>query len=427
MSKECGLGFESLSQKILLSANPWYIDATKAAALWTLPKTDKPVVAIIDSGLDLNNASLASNLWINSGDLMDGIDNDNNGYVDDTNGWNFYNNSNVVQDRFYHGTSVAGVINIVSNGAVTLMPLKFMDDSGVGYGGDAIRAIHYAVDMKLRGVNLIAINCSFGGTTGESSLLDAAIRRASDNGILVVISAGNSGGDNDVVPRYPGSYRYANTISVAATNSDLTLAGYSNYGKNSVDLAAPGSYMYTSVPGGSYSYLSGTSFSAPVVAGAAALLKSVGDYAASAIKNAILEGSDLLSGLVDRVRNGFLNISKAYTKLSGQTLEYSSPSSPVVESVSPVVQNKEVVYGLVAVNKREVRGWASVTNSSSKVVVEVYINGRLRYSVGTNSNDAFRVKLHRKFFNHRWNRVDIRLKEPSSNIDTLAWSGKIRR
>ena len=140
-------------------------------------------------------------------------DDDHDGYIDDINGWNFNANNNIVQDGYGHGTSVGGII--ASYGPVSLMVLKFQNDSGVGFTGDAISAINYAIMMKKNyGIDVVAINASWGGTTGYSSMLEDAIKRANEANIVFVSAAGNSGSDNDLTPRYPSSYNIDNVIEI---------------------------------------------------------------------------------------------------------------------------------------------------------------------------------------------------------------------
>lgn len=440
MKKDFQLGFERLDSIVLLSGDQWYIDAIKANQLWdTSSVGSKPVVAIVDSGVDLNHDGLKQDLWVNPDEKIDGIDNDGNGYVDDINGWNFSNNTNSLQDGFYHGTHVAGIIDAIGHGKVSIMPIKFMSDSGSGYVGAAVASINYATDMRLRGVNVVAINCSFGGLTSAPSSLLTAIQRASDNGIVVVTAAGNNGSDNDVTPRYPSSYNIANNISVAAINPDLSLAGYSNYGKTSVTIAAPGTSIYSTLPGNTYGYVSGTSMAAPMVSGSIGLLESLGKYTAQQIKDALMKGANMISTLIDKVQTGLLDVSKAFGILKTQPVVVSTPPSPpapVVAPPAPVVPvvQKAIVYHIDTVTLRTVKGWTYVSNSNQKPVVEVYINNILRYRTiaslyraDTKSANGFSFSIDKRFFNKKSNLLEIKIKDVVNHLETIAYKGYINK
>lgn len=262
------------------------IAATSAWA--TTTGSPQVVVAVIDTGIDYTHPDLAANIWSNPGEVAgNGVDDDGNGYVDDIRGINFSVGAPSVvnpMDDNKHGTHVAGTIGALHGngigvrgvaGAVKLLPIKFMDSNGSGRLSDAIAAINYMVDLKVnRGVNIRVANNSWGGG-GYSAALEAAIRRAHDAGIVFVVAAGNSGSDIDLFPTYPAGYDVENIVSVAATDRDQNLAVFSNYGAVGVDIAAPGSDITSTVPGGNYESLSGTSMATPHVAGSLALLFSI--------------------------------------------------------------------------------------------------------------------------------------------------------
>ena len=208
------------------------------------------VVAVIDSGVDINHPDLQNNIWVNTGEIADNlIDDDGNGYVDDVNGWDFLIDDKDPRDSHGHGTHVAGTIAAVSdnNRGVTgvswsakIMALRFLDAWGLGSTANAIEAIEYANSM---GADII--NNSWGGGGYNQALKDAIDASSA----LVVCAAGNNGRNNDSIPHYPSSYTSTNIIAVAATNQNDQLAGFSNYGNVSVDVGAPGVNIYSTAPG----------------------------------------------------------------------------------------------------------------------------------------------------------------------------------
>jgi subtilisin family serine protease len=249
----------------------------KFAKLWGMSKISAPqawdtnvgspevVVAVLDTGVDYHHEDLAANMWRNPGEIPDNhIDDDNNGFVDDVYGYDFAadrlgNNDSDPMDIDTHGTHVAGTIGAVGNNdkgvcgiswRVRIMALKgFRPDMSI-YDSDFIEAVEYAVMMKRdRGVNLVAINASFGGG-GEDQLQKDAIAEAGNQGIAFACAAGNEGVDSDGTPFFPAGYDLPNIIAVAATDEKDQLASFSNFGANSVDLAAPGVGILSTVPTG---------------------------------------------------------------------------------------------------------------------------------------------------------------------------------
>ena len=286
------------------------------------------VVAVIDSGVDYNHPDLKQNIWTNPDTS-----------APDVHGYDFYNNDADPMDDNGHGTHVSGTIAGENNGAgvvgvnwtAKIMPLKFLGSTGSGPTSGAISALDYAV---AHGAKLS--NNSWGGGGYDKSLYDA-ISRANTNGSLFVAAAGNGGSDgvgdnNDTTPHYPSSYTLDNIIAVASTTRTDSLSSFSNYGSTSVDLAAPGSSIYSTLPGGTYGSKSGTSMATPHVSGALSLLLSKGstlpDTApeAAAAKKAIIDSSvdntcALLSGKV--VSEGRLNVSRL---VGGETPDVAPPT-----------------------------------------------------------------------------------------------------
>jgi subtilisin family serine protease len=258
-----------------------------ATAAWDRHTGDASVViAIIDSGIDHSHPDLAANIWANPDDSANGLDDDGNGYIDDVRGWNFVGNNAdpMDDDADRHGTLVASISGAAGdngigisgvNWRVSLMALKVLDAEGSGATSDIVAAIDYAIDQ---GVAVINASYSYGcGTDIVLSERDA-VARARAAGILLVAAAGNEDCDLDSQPSYPASHAYNNVIAVGASNSfdqrAIFGSGASNYGAHSVHVFAPGLNVLAAGADHDYLYASGTSMSAPLVSGAAALLKA---------------------------------------------------------------------------------------------------------------------------------------------------------
>lgn len=324
------------------NGNLWgmYGDATspanqfgsQAGEAWAAGKQDcgSVFVGVIDEGYMYAHDDLAANAGKNPGEIAgNGRDDDGNGYVDDVYGWDFDRNNNSVFDgkQDDHGTHVAGTIGGVGgNGkgvagvcwSVKIINAKFLGSRG-GTTANAIKSVDYMTDLKTRhGLNLVATSNSWGGG-GFSQGLQDAIERANQAGILFIAAAGNSSVDCDTSSAcYPAEYPNANIISVAALNSNGTIASYSNFGSTTIDIGAPGSAVYSTVPGGSfgritssYASYSGTSMATPHVSGAAALYKAQHPSATAAqIKAAILNSAVPTSALQGKtVTGGRLDVS----------------------------------------------------------------------------------------------------------------------
>jgi len=233
------------------------ISFVPAWALARSSSTNPPVVAIIDTGADYTHKDLTNNIWINSGEIAgNNIDDDGNGYVDDWHGYNFADGTSDISDSGEHGTHVAGTIAATGNNSLgvigvnylaRVMPLRASSDGSTLSDSAIISAIQYATKMKNLGVNVVAINASFGGG-GSNSTERAAIVAAGNAGIVFCAAAGNETNNNDRSLTYPASYHLTNMIVVAATDSSDALAYFSNYGTNTVDIAAPGLYILSTVP-----------------------------------------------------------------------------------------------------------------------------------------------------------------------------------
>lgn len=286
------------------------------------------IVAIIDTGIDINHQELKDSIWTNPGEIDgDGVDNDGNGFVDDIHGWNFYSGNNQIfsgKDDS-HGTHAAGTIGaargaygiagITDNQHVKIMPLKALGGKdGTGTPDAVIQAIHYA---QANGASICNLSM---GTTSYSPQLAETIKNSP---MLFVVSAGNGGisglgYDTDINPVYPASLPYDNVISVANILFDGSLSKDSNFGVKSVDIAAPGSYILSTIPNNGYGFMSGTSMAAPMVTGVAAMLYSYRtDISLLETKQILLDSSRRLDTLNGKVLSG--GIIDAYGALTWST------------------------------------------------------------------------------------------------------------
>jgi len=289
------------------------------------------VVAVIDTGIDYNHEDLAVNMFRNEADCnANGVDDDHNGYVDDCHGINMVDRNSDPMDIVGHGTHVAGTIGAVgNNGAgvtgvnwnVKLMACKFL---GPGEGGgdvaSAIACLEYVKTMKDHGVNIVATNDSWGVGYYTQGLEDA-IRAHAERGILFIAAAGNEFSNNDLLPVYPANYRLPNVISVAAITRTGDRATFSNFGRRTVHLGAPGQEILSTTPDDTYHVYSGTSMAAPHVTGVAALLKAEDpgrDW--RTIKNLILSGGNQSPALAQTITGRWLNAYGSMTCLDSPIL-----------------------------------------------------------------------------------------------------------
>ncbi len=295
------------------------IDATDA---WDVQQGSRDViVGIIDTGIDYNHPDLQANIWKNPGESgngkeTNGVDDDGNGFVDDWRGWDFANNDNNPFDDNAHGTHVAGIIGAAGNNGqgvsgtnwqVSLVGLKFLKGNGSGTTDDAVEAILYATQMGFP-----ILSNSWGGG-GFSQALADAIEAANQAGILFVAAAGNDGKNNDTSANYPSNYTTANVLAIASSDRRDLRSSFSNYGKTTVDLAAPGSDILSTVPNGGYQEFSGTSMATPYASGVAALVKAQFPGADMlTLKYRLMGSVDIVNNFVDRtVTEGRLNAAKA--------------------------------------------------------------------------------------------------------------------
>lgn len=280
---------------------------------WDISTGDRDlIVAVIDTGVDYTHPDLADNMWVNEAEKngVEGVDDDGNGYIDDIHGYDFADDDGDPMDTNRHGTHCAGVIGASHNSEgirgvmadVQIMAVKFLGSRG-GTTEDAIKSIDYAIKAGAH-----VLSNSWGGG-GESQALREAIEAANDEGILFVAAAGNSRANNDSTETYPANYDVENVISVGAMNGKGERSSFSNYGKDSVHVFAPGSRIYSTILGGRYGNLDGTSMAAPFVSGAMGLLLSVDPNMTPLEARERLEATAVRNGKLDEyTRSGRMDV-----------------------------------------------------------------------------------------------------------------------
>ncbi|MFN8611895.1 MAG: S8 family serine peptidase [Vulcanimicrobiota bacterium] len=294
------------------------LDKIQAPAAWDITTGSRsgPVVAVLDGGVDFSHPDLAANMWTNRGEVPgNGLDDDGNGVVDDVHGYDAARNKGDSLPKDEHGTHCAGTIGAVGDNGLGVTGLNWQAQMmGInifdGFGASAVsiaKALNYAAQMGAR-----VASCSF-GTGVFNPVVYEAFRNSP---LLHICAAGNNAKDVEAIPHYPASFDLDNIISVAATDDRDQLARFSNFGKLSVDLAAPGSDILSTVPGGGYEALSGTSMATPAVSGVAALIATAFPQASNQeIRLRLLGGVDPVPALKERVvTGGRLNALKALEK-----------------------------------------------------------------------------------------------------------------
>jgi Zn-dependent metalloprotease/subtilisin family serine protease len=323
-----------------------------APAAWELQTGSRNVtVAVIDTGIDYRHEDLAANMWRNPGEIAgNGVDDDGNGYVDDVYGINAITRTGDPMDDNDHGTHCAGAIGAAGNNSVgvvgvcwnaRLMALKFLDANMRGWSSDAIVCIEYAVQKGAKVLNFSAY------TRAYQQAMKDAVDAAGAAGVIVCAAAGNSGDDEDGwgSPCYPAAFDSPNIIAVTATDKNDKLPWYSDYGQQSVDLAAPGDFMLNCKRGSLYTYMSGTSMATPLVAGACALLWSQNSLlSVAAVKDALLNTVDVPAEPLVCVSGGRLNVARALAQAGSFWLT----AAPVAATNLPPAAVTNVTVGFNA-------------------------------------------------------------------------------
>lgn len=363
---------------------------------WEVYKSNRDVVvALIDTGVDYTHKELKDSIWINEDEIAgNGIDDDGNGYIDDVYGWNFYSNNNRVFTGSYddHGTHCAGTIaakadngtgiaGIVQGDGVKIMVLKALGGpDGSGTTASIIKAIKYA---EANGASICNLSLC-------SSVNDRALYKAiAESSMLFVVAAGNDGADIDSRPCYPASYDLDNIISVANLNYNGSLHYSSNYGRSSVDLAAPGSYILSTTTYNSYSYMTGTSMAAPMVTAAAAMVYSYYEGITLAdVKEIILNSVKKLDSLDGKVATGGMLDLGAALSYDLSTLSGDTWDMPETDTGSaPQINTQLFTYG----NRQYLK--VQVTDEDDDLAVTAYAAGNLsaEYFRGGTAGKRFTV------------------------------------
>ncbi len=339
----------------------WGLKKSDAARAWSVTQGSRDViVAVIDTGVDEYHEDLKTNLWVNPGEsgldasgkdkATNGIDDDSNGFIDDVHGWNFVSNNNRLTDNHGHGTHIAGIIGAEAENKkgisgispkVSLMILKYFDPKVPNTDNlkNTVASIHYAIKM---GAHII--NYSGGGTDYSQEENDA-VALADKKGILFVAAAGNERSNSDQYHYYPADYKLKNIISVTAIDPTTEVLASSNYGTETVDIAAPGQNILSCLPNNSYGLMTGTSQATAFVSGAAALVMSHKNqyYKAEDVKKYILATGDTSQSLFAKTKTARqLNLFKSLTILSADKAFSGADKSEIVQDsfYSDAKQNK---------------------------------------------------------------------------------------
>ena len=295
----------------------WGLALTNAPKAWEKLNTrgEGVVIAIIDTGIDVRHPDLQNNLWVNQGEIgtdskgrnkaTNGVDDDGNGYADDVHGWNFVSNNGDLTDNHGHGTHIAGIVAAEGGNGIgvsgvapksKVMALKYYDPSAPGVNNlkNTIKAIEYAIALKKKGkIKNLIINYSGGGLE-PSREEKKVVELARKNGVLFIAAAGNERANSDQKPYFPADYELENIISVTAIDKNRNILPSSNFGERSVDLAAPGNNIYSTLPKGAYGFMTGTSQATAFVTGVAALIMAYNsDFKPGHIRRYLTQTGDL--------------------------------------------------------------------------------------------------------------------------------------
>ena len=350
----------------------WSHQNAESEAGWDIETgSQNIIIAILDTGIDFDHPDLDEKIWSNTGEIPGNKkDDDSNGYIDDTVGWDFENNDNYPDDDHFHGTHCSGIAAAETNNSegvagvcwnCTVMPVKCLDDEGYGSWTSVALSVRYAAD---NGADIISLSL---GDESSSSLMEDAVNYAHDKGVIIFASAGNNNNDDLYYPAY-----YDNVISVTASNSADGKAYFSTYGYWT-DIAAPGVGIYSTVLN-SYAYKSGTSMSCPFVAGVAGLLLSKNSNLSVDMLETILKSStDPVISPTKYMGTGRINVKKALEKAdSGIVAKLNNSLKGITTSSTVSITGTAKGAGFVNYSLYYAEGiypenWTEFSNSTSQV------------------------------------------------------------
>lgn len=322
----------------------WGMQNIAANAAWDISTgSTANVIAVVDTGIDYTHADLAANVWSAPASFTVTIGGRAITCAAGTHGFNAIKKTCDPKDDNQHGTHVSGTIGAAGNNSLgvtgvnwtaRMMGLKFLAADGSGTIADGINAIEFAIQTKAAfaatgtPVNIRVLSASWGSTSFSQALLDE-INKANSSDMLFVAAAGNSSSNNDVTPTYPASFQAPNVIAVAANDNPDSLAWFSNYGATSVHLAAPGAGILSTLPGGTYGALDGTSMATPHVSGAALLVLARCPMNTASLKSTLLGNVDPVPALAGTtLTGGRLNVDKALRSCTGTPPQYAVSFTP---------------------------------------------------------------------------------------------------
>jgi len=368
----------------------WGLTVIEAPAAWDVTTGSVTIpIAIIDSGVEFSHPDLSNKMWVNPGEIAgNGLDDDNNGYVDDVNGWDFVNGDQDPTDDNGHGTQVAGIAAAATNNATgiagvcwacRIMPVKVMQSSGVANYSDIAAGILYAAQKGAR-----VINVSLGGYSTSSTLKSAIQTAATTYGAVVVAGAGN---DNVSTKFYPAAYEQV--LAVAGTNQTDTKAALSNYGAW-VDVSAPAVGIRTTFMGGDYGVVDGTSFATAFVSGVAGLLRSKNfDWSPDMVREQIIHTADDIDnmnpGFEGHLGSGRVNSNQTIRTAAQPLLTYQS------HTVNGVIYNRPEPGSSVDLAVTLYNNWADATNVQATLIssdpyVTITDNSSIYEDIATNES-----------------------------------------
>lgn len=398
-------------------------------------QNNHPIVAVIDTGVDLYHEALSAAIWVNSDEIANnGIDDDGNGFVDDVNGWNFADGNNYPQDCDGHGTHVAGIVRGTTEDLfnrpdpeqpiIQIMAVKFLDCYGSGSTSSAISAIYYAVNNGAK-----VLNNSWGGG-GYSRALEEAIKYSYDNKTVFVAAAGNSANNNDSNRTYPASYSVPNIISVAASTSSDYLASFSNYGFSTVHLASPGSSILSAYLGDQYATMSGTSMAAPFVAGVAALIvneqPTMNGYQVKSIVMNTVDSAAPLSGKVTTGgRSNHLHaVSNAKTAtVNPSQPDYSVGASPEDRALASAMAGGGAGCGLVSMMNDSGKGGSGGGNTPIGGILLISIMILIPVLFAQTLREQKQRRVHQRYSVESTVHVKLGDQEIEADLSTISLGG----